>query len=127
MIISYIRNLMSKFRGSRRSMLSEIMSDHQAVFSSFGNNIVAVAWDLKHGRLFETCLYVEGVDKAGTLFRIAESLFKHRGLNVKGLNIQTDNGLFNAQVTIIVHDTVEVAAICQDLMKIDSILKVVRI
>lgn len=95
--------------------------------SSFGNNIVAVAWDLKHGRLFETCLYVEGVDKAGTLFRIAESLFKHRGLNVKGLNIQTDNGLFNAQVTIIVHDTVEVAAICQDLMKIDSILKVVRI
>lgn len=39
MIISYIRNLMSKFRGSRRSMLSEIMSDHQAVFSSFGNNI----------------------------------------------------------------------------------------
>ncbi|MBQ5846895.1 MAG: phage portal protein, partial [Selenomonadaceae bacterium] len=39
MIISYIRNLMSKVRGSRRSMLSEIMSDHQAVFSSFGNNI----------------------------------------------------------------------------------------
>ncbi len=39
MIISYIRNLMSKFKGNQRSMLSEIMTDNQAVFSSFGNDI----------------------------------------------------------------------------------------
>lgn len=39
MIISYIRKLMSKFKGNQRSMLSEIMTDNQAVFSSFGNDI----------------------------------------------------------------------------------------
>ena len=39
MIISYIRNLMSKFKGNQQSMLSEIMTDNQAVFSSFGNDI----------------------------------------------------------------------------------------
>ena len=95
--------------------------------TQFGNNIVAVRWNMKHGHLFETCIYVEGVDKAGTLFHIAESLFKKRGLNVKRLNIETDKGLFNAQLTVLVHDTNEVNDICQDLMGIDSILKAVRI
>ena len=95
--------------------------------TQFGNNIVAVKWDMQHGHLFDTNIYVEGVDKAGTLFQIAESLFKKRGLNVKGLNIQTDKGLFNATLSVLVHDTTEVHEICQDLLKIESILKAVRI
>ncbi len=93
----------------------------------FGNNIVAVKWDMHHGHHFETQIRVEGVDKMGTLFQIAESLFKHRGLNVKGLNIQTDKGLFHAELTILVHDALEINDICQDLLKIESILKAVRI
>ncbi len=95
--------------------------------TQFGNNIVAVKWNMQHGHLFETCIHVEGVDKAGTLFHIAESLFKKRGLNVKKLNIETDKGLFNACVTVLVHDTAEVNDICRDLMGIESILKAVRI
>ena len=95
--------------------------------TQFGNNIVAVKWNMQHGHLFETCIHVEGVDKAGTLFHIAESLFKKRGLNVKKLNIETDKGLFNACVTVLVHDTAEVNEICRDLMGIESILKAVRI
>lgn len=94
--------------------------------SQFGNNIVAVKWDMQHGHLFDTCLLVDGIDKAGTLFHIAESLFKHRGLNVKALNIQTDKGLFHAEVTVLVHDTAEVSDICQDLLKIETIFKAVR-
>lgn len=95
--------------------------------TQFGNNIVAVKWDMKRGHLFETLIHVEGVDKAGTLLKIAESLFKKRGLNVKGLNIHADEGLFQADLTILVHDTMEVHEICEELMKIDSILKAVRI
>ncbi len=95
--------------------------------TQFGNNIVAVRWNMQHGHRFETCIRVEGVDKAGTLFHIAESLFKKRGLNVKRLNIETDKGLFSAEVTVLVHDTAEVNDICRDLMTIDSILKAVRI
>ncbi len=94
--------------------------------TQFGNNIVAVKWDMHRGHLFETHIHVEGVDKMGTLFHIAESLFKHRGLNVKGLNIQTDKGLFHAELTVLVHDTAEINDICQDLIKIESILKAVR-
>ncbi|MBO4486897.1 MAG: bifunctional (p)ppGpp synthetase/guanosine-3',5'-bis(diphosphate) 3'-pyrophosphohydrolase [Bacteroidaceae bacterium] len=95
--------------------------------SRHGDNIVAVRWDMQHGHLFETTLHVEGADKMGTLFRIAESLFKHSGLDVTGLNIQTERGLFHADLTVLVHDTKEVADLCQDLRKIEAILKAVRI
>ena len=40
MIWNYIQGLMDKFRGRQRAqMISEIMTDSRAVFSSFGNNI----------------------------------------------------------------------------------------
>lgn len=40
MIWNYIQGLMDKFRGQRRKqMLTEIMTDSRAIFSSFGNNI----------------------------------------------------------------------------------------
>ena len=95
--------------------------------SQFGNNIVAVRWNMQRGHLFETTIRVEGADEMGTLFQIAESLFKHSGLNVKGLNIQTDKGFFHADLSVLVHDIKEVHALCEDLLKIEAILKAVRV
>ncbi len=95
--------------------------------SQFGNNIVAVRWHMQHGHLFETTIHAEGADEVGTLFQIAEAIFKHRGLNVKGLNIQSDKGYFHADITVLVHDGKEVNALCEELLKIEAILKAVRV
>ena len=92
-----------------------------------GDNIVAVKWQMQRGRLFETTIHVEGADEAGTLFQIAESLFKHSGLDVKGLNIQTKKGYFHADLTVLVHDTKEVNTLCEDLLRIEAILNAVRV
>ena len=95
--------------------------------SQFGNNIVAVRWHKQRGHLFETTIHAEGADEVGTLFQIAEAIFKHRGLNVKGLNIQSDKGYFHADITVLVHDGKEVNALCEELLKIEAILKAVRV
>ncbi|MBR1917400.1 MAG: bifunctional (p)ppGpp synthetase/guanosine-3',5'-bis(diphosphate) 3'-pyrophosphohydrolase [Bacteroidaceae bacterium] len=95
--------------------------------SQFGNNIVAVRWHMQRGHLFETTIHAEGADEVGTLFQIAEAIFKHRGLNVKGLNIQSDKGYFHADITVLVHDGKEVNALCEELLKIEAILKAVRV
>lgn len=95
--------------------------------SQFGNNIVAVRWDMQHSHLFLTKIHVEGADEPGTLFKIAESLFLHSGINAKGMTIETDKGLFYADLSIYVHDTKEVNDLCQDLLKVEAILKAVRV
>ena len=94
--------------------------------TQFGNNIVAVRWQMQRGHLFETTVHVEGADEKGTLLQIAESISKRSGLNVKGLNIQADKGYFHAELTVLAHDNREVTQLCENLLKIEAILKAVR-
>lgn len=42
MLVSFVKNMMSKFRGRKeKKLLAEVLSDSRAIFSSFGNNIYA--------------------------------------------------------------------------------------
>ena len=42
MLVSFVKNLMSKFSGNKdKKILAEVLTDSRAVFSSFGNNIYA--------------------------------------------------------------------------------------
>lgn len=42
MLVSFVRNLMDKFKGNKnKKILAEVLTDSRAVFSSFGNNIYA--------------------------------------------------------------------------------------
>lgn len=93
--------------------------------SNFGNNIVAVAWDV-HMHLFETTINISGIDENGMLLKIAEVLYEQEHVNVVSLNIAGNNGIFEARLTIKVHNTEEVRNICLSLKKIDKILKAVR-
>ncbi|MDD4759851.1 MAG: RelA/SpoT family protein [Bacteroidaceae bacterium] len=93
--------------------------------SNFGNNIVAVAWDM-HMDLFETTINISGIDENGMLLKIAEVLYEQEHVNVVSLNIAGNNGIFEAKLTIKVHNTEEVRNICLSLKKIDKILKAVR-
>jgi GTP pyrophosphokinase len=93
--------------------------------SNFGNNIVAVAWDM-HMHLFETTINISGIDENGMLLKIAEVLYEQEHVNVVSLNIAGNNGIFEAKLTIKVHNTEEVRNICLSLKKIDKILKAVR-
>lgn len=93
--------------------------------SNFGNNIVAVTWDVNH-HLFETTVDISGIDEEGMLLRIAESLYNIDNIRVEALNIAGNDGIFNARLTIRVHNTEEVRHVCSALKQIDKVLKAVR-
>ena len=94
--------------------------------SKFGNNIIAVRWDLHKRLLFQARIAINGIDEDGMLLKIADVLQRRVGVNVSALNIAGKDGLFNAQLTVQVHDTEEINAICQSLKKIENVLKAVR-
>ena len=60
------------------------------------------------------------------LLKIAESLYQQEHVNVVALNIAGNNGIFEAQLTVRVHNTEEVRNICLALKKIDKVMKAVR-
>ncbi len=93
--------------------------------SNFGNNIIALKWDV-HTPLFETSISISGIDENGMLLKIAESLYKQDHVNVVSLNIAGNNGIFEAKLTVRVHNTDEVKNICLSLKNIDKVIKAVR-
>ncbi len=94
--------------------------------SNFGNKIIAVQWDM-HNTLFKARLAIIGIDEEGILLKIANTLYNKEHISVTALNIEGKNGVFEASLTVMVHNTTEVNDICKDLKKIEKIEKVYRI
>ena len=91
-----------------------------------GNNILAATWDTHKVLCFPAVLHVEGIDRVGVLYQMTGILSQQMNLNISRLNVQTDNGIFTADIVMEVHDLQDLQSIIRDLKKIKEIEKVVR-
>ncbi|MBR5467002.1 MAG: bifunctional (p)ppGpp synthetase/guanosine-3',5'-bis(diphosphate) 3'-pyrophosphohydrolase [Bacteroidaceae bacterium] len=91
-----------------------------------GNNILAAKWDTHKVLYFPAVLHVEGIDRIGVLHQITGVLSQQMNVNISSLNVSTDNGIFVADVVMMVHDLQDLKEIIRDIKKIKEIEKVVR-
>jgi len=91
-----------------------------------GNHILAANWDT-HGQLsFPATLHIIGFDRVGVLHQITGILSQQLNVNIHGLHIETNDGLFTAEIKLGVHDVRDIQAMCRDLKKIEEIEDVKR-
>lgn len=94
--------------------------------ASDGNQILAAKWDT-HGHLsFPATLRIVGFDRVGVLYKITGILSQQLNVNIHSLHIETNDGLFTAEINLGVHDVRDIQAICRDLKKIEEIEDVKR-
>ena len=94
--------------------------------ASDGNQILAAKWDT-HGHLsFPATLRIVGFDRVGVLYKITGILSQQLNVNIHSLHIETNDGLFKAEINLGVHDVRDIQAICRDLKKIEEIEDVKR-
>lgn len=91
-----------------------------------GNNILAAVWDTHKVLFFPAVLHVEGIDRVGVLHQMTGILSNQMNLNISSLSVQTNNGIFSADIVMEVHDLQDLKSIIRDLNKIKEIEKVVR-
>lgn len=91
-----------------------------------GNNIYAAVWDTHKVLFFPAVLHVEGIDRVGVLHQITGVLSQQMNLNISSLNVQTNSGIFSADIVMEVHDLQDLKEIIRDLKKIKEIEKVMR-
>lgn len=91
-----------------------------------GNNIVAAKWDTHKVLYFPAVLHVEGIDRIGVLHQITGILSQQMNINISSLNVTTDNGIFSADIVLMVHDLQDLKEVISDIKKIKEIEKVVR-
>ena len=91
-----------------------------------GNRILAAEWDTHKQLYFPATIHLNGIDRLGVLHSITGVLSQQLNINIRQLHIETNDGIFYAEIQLEVHDVEDLTGICQDLKRIAEIEDVKR-
>lgn len=94
--------------------------------SSFGPRLVSTQWEASESLSFPAKIEIQGIDRIGILNEITRVISNELIIDMRGLTIKADEGVFTGTVDIMVHDTHVVESLCNKLRKIKGVQKVAR-
>jgi GTP pyrophosphokinase len=95
--------------------------------SGYGNRIIATEWDTHKKLSFLVYIYIKGIDSVGLINEVTQVISRQLNVNIRKLNIETNDGIFEGKIQLWVHDVEDVKTICTNLQKIENIKSVSRI
>ena len=95
--------------------------------SSYGNRIIATQWDTHKELSFVVTIYIKGIDCVGLLNEVTQVISRQLGVNIRRLDIGTNDGIFEGKIQLYVHDVDDVRTICNNLKQIRNIKQVTRV
>ncbi len=95
--------------------------------TSDGNHILAATWDTHKKLYFPATIQLSGIDRIGVLNQITNVLSQQLNVNIHKLTVETQDGIFEAEIQLEVHDVEDVRTICKNLKQIEEIEEVTRI
>ena len=72
-------------------------------------------------------IYLKGIDGIGLLNEVTQVISRQLNVNIRNLNIETNDGIFEGRIQLYVHDVDDVRTICNNLKLIQNIKQVTRI
>lgn len=94
-----------------------------------GNNIVAARWDCnpESTPLYDTTLYLEGVDSSGVLRAVSDAFLLHPHCQLRSVQLTAEDGMFRGTLLVALHSAQQAQQLCQQLLTIEQVKKAVRI
>jgi GTP pyrophosphokinase len=98
------------------------------LLSRYGYRMVQARWTRSDGSaLYQAEVKIIGIDDIGIVSRISDVISKDQKVNMRSLNITTNDGMFEGMMTLFVKDTAHLDALTNKLKKIKGILSASRI
>lgn len=98
---------------------TELMSNH-------GHRVVKAKWTSQQEVAFLAGIKVIGTDRIGLVNDVTQIISSELKVNMRGLTIDTDNGIFNGNITLYVNDTNHLNILIKKLGKVTGIESVTR-
>ncbi|MGL4908737.1 MAG: RelA/SpoT family protein [Bacteroidales bacterium] len=95
--------------------------------SHHGNKLVNTKWTEHKTLYFLARIKVSGIDRFGLLLDLVKVVSEDMHINVRTLNAQSENGLFEDNLDVYVHSTKDLQTLMAKLQKINGIEKVERV
>ncbi|MBQ7822830.1 MAG: bifunctional (p)ppGpp synthetase/guanosine-3',5'-bis(diphosphate) 3'-pyrophosphohydrolase [Bacteroidaceae bacterium] len=95
--------------------------------SSFGQRLVDARWDEHSDYSFPAVIEIKGIDGVGVLNEITRIVSGDMSVNIKTLKIDTQDGLFQGILGIMVHDVKDIENLCVNIKKVKNVKSANRI
>ena len=93
--------------------------------SSFGGRLLSTKWDNRTEK-FLASIHIEGIDRMGILQELIYIISTNMAINIRGLNIAANEGVFSCELTVLVEDTNVVTALCKQVKKVKGVNSAAR-
>ena len=88
---------------------------------------VAAQWQMAGTTLFPVSMHIKGFDKLGLLHEMTQVISVLHGINIRKLEVECENGIFECNIQMFVHDTKEVDETVSSLKEIQDVKEVSRV
>ena len=92
-----------------------------------GKRIFSAKWDMGHNQQFLVTIQLSGVDKVGLLNSITHVISQLLNVNIRKLEIESIDGIFEGRIGLYVHNVNEVKDVISSLKQIPDVKEVVRL
>ena len=95
--------------------------------TSYGNRILDAKWDMHKRLFFDATIHLEGIDRMGMVMDISSVISSQMSVNIHKVTITSEEGVFDGDIELRVHDREDVKAIIDQLKKIEGLQEVTQI
>ena len=95
--------------------------------AAYGKRILDAKWDMHQVMFFDATIEIRGIDRKRMLHDVSEVISDKLDVNIHNMTIEGNEGIFDGQIEIRVHDRDEVKKIMGELRKIEDIKEVLQI
>ena len=95
--------------------------------ATFGKRILDAKWDMHKVMFFDATIEIRGIDRKRMLHDVSEVISDKLDVNIHKMTIESNEGIFDGQIEIRVHDRSEVKVIMDELKKVEDIKEVLQI
>ena len=97
------------------------------MIARFGYRIIKARWSGKAaGSLYPITLRIVGHDDIGIVANITSLISKEKNMLLRSISIDSNAGLFQGNITLMVTDTKDLEAICKKIKQVKGVKSVAR-
>ncbi len=97
-----------------------------AMKASYGPRIVSTRWAEVQGK-FLARVHIEGIDRFGILQELTQLISNHLNIDIRRLNIEAHDEVFDADLSVLIEDAAVVNDLCNKIKQVDGVTKATRV
>ncbi len=94
--------------------------------SNYAYRIIKAQWQSQKEREFAANVYFKGIDDVGLVQKITHTISTDLNVNMKAISFESNDGVFDGRVTVLVYDTDHLNNLINRLKKVEGVLTVER-